>query len=210
MDSMNSDREVKVTVISLVYNQEKFLRRCLDGFVVQKTNFRFEVIIHDDASTDRSAEIINDYHKQYKDIFVPILQKTNQYSKGVPFFQRLLDEAKGEYIALCEGDDYWCDPYKLQKQFDFMNDHPECSMCAHYSIARDFSGLNPDRKFMNTEGNGEWKYLNEEQIFNYWTVHNSSYFIRNNYDIFPSWGIFFGQVTMLCWLLHMQTVRLAY
>ena len=192
LDIMNKDRDVKVTVICVIYNQEKYLPKCLDGLAEQKTNFPFEVVLHDDASTDRSVEIINRYCERYPEIFVPILQKTNQYSRRIPFFKRLLDEVKGEYIALCEGDDYWCDPYKLQKQYDYMNTHPECSMCVHNTIVHDLNGVDPDRTFMNEKNIGESGYLNEKQIFNYWIVHYSSYFIRNNYDILPNqWSLFF-------------------
>jgi|GEM_PF-2948462 len=189
---MNDGQEVKVTVICIIYNQEQYLQKCLDGLAEQKTNFPFEVILHDDASTDGSVEIINKYCEKYKGIFVPILQKTNQYSKKIPFFNNLLNKAKGEYIALCEGDDYWCDPYKLQKQYDFMEAHSECSICVHNTLIHDLNDIIPDVNFMKDEGCGEWGYLNEKQIFNYWIVHYSSYFIRNNYDIIPDeWSDFF-------------------
>lgn len=192
MDTMNKDREIKVTVICVIYNQEKYLQKCLDGFAEQKTDFPFEVILHDDASTDKSVEIINRYCEEYPEIFVPILQKANQYSRKIPFFKRLMDEAKGEYIALCEGDDYWCDPYKLQKQYDYMKNHPECSMCVHNTIIHNLNGAAPDRKFWGQNTPVEWDFLNERQIFNQWVVHYSSYFIRNDYDILPDqWSLFF-------------------
>ena len=187
-----SNKAIKVTVICVIYNQEKYLHKCLDGLAEQKTDFPFEVILHDDASTDKSVDIIKDYCNRYADIFVPILQKNNQYSQGIPFFKMLLNEAKGEYIALCEGDDYWCDPYKLQKQYDYMKAHPECSMCVHNTVIHDLSEMDNDRKFMNEDVTGNIEYLNERQIFNYWAVHYSSYFIRNNYDIIPDrWSLFF-------------------
>ncbi len=173
---MNKDKEVKVTVICVIYNQEKYLQKCLDGLAEQITNFSFEVILHDDASTDKSVEIIKKYCEQYDDIFFPILQKTNQYSKKIPFFSGLLNQAKGEYIALCEGDDYWCDPYKLQKQYDFMSEHSECSMCVHNTLIHDLNGGVPDSKFINNGECADWWYLDEKQIYNYWIVHYSSYF----------------------------------
>lgn len=126
------DNEIMVSVICTVYNHEKYLRKCLDGFVTQKTNFKFEVLIHDDASTDSSADIIREYEKKYPDIIKPIYQTENQYSKGIkigPTF--LYPKAKGKYIAFCEGDDYWCDENKLQKQFDVMEENPDCSICVH-------------------------------------------------------------------------------
>ena len=120
------DKEILVTVICLTYNHEKYIRECIDGFVMQKTNFAYEVIIHDDASTDNTAEIIKEYQQKYPDIIIPILQTENQYSKKVPIGKTFIyPRAKGKYIALCEGDDYWIDPYKLQKQVDFLEDNPD-------------------------------------------------------------------------------------
>ncbi len=124
------NNEIKISVISLSYNHEPYLRKCLDGFVMQKTNFKFEIIIHDDASTDGSAEIIREYAEKYPDIIKPILQTENQYSKGVYISKMLIqDYAQGKYIAMCEGDDFWIDENKLQKQYDYMSKNEECSFC---------------------------------------------------------------------------------
>lgn len=110
-----------VSIICITYNHEPYIRQCLDGFMMQKTNFRFEVLIHDDASTDNTANIIREYEAKYPDIIKPIYQKENQYSKGVKIGQTYLyPNAKGKYIAECEGDDYWTDPLKLQKQVDVL------------------------------------------------------------------------------------------
>lgn len=124
--------EIAVSVLCLVYNHEKYLRKCLEGFVNQKTNFKFEVIIHDDASTDNSADIIREYETKYPDIIKPIYQTENQYSKGVKITNTILSPlANGKYVASCEGDDYWCDEYKLQKQYDAMESNPNCHFCVH-------------------------------------------------------------------------------
>ena len=126
------NNEIMVSVICTVYNHEKYLRKCLDGFVMQKTNFKFEVLINDDASTDGSADIIREYEKKYPDIIKPIYQTENQYSKGVNISSTfLLPRAKGKYLAWCEGDDYWCNEYKLQKQFDILENNPNIYMCVH-------------------------------------------------------------------------------
>jgi len=96
---------------------------------MQKTNFPVEILIHDDASTDGTADIIREYEAQYPDIIKPIYQTENQYSKGIKISQVYqFPRAKGKYIALCEGDDYWIDPYKLQKQVDFLEANPEYGM----------------------------------------------------------------------------------
>lgn len=124
--------EIAVSVLCLVYNHEKYLRKCLDGFVMQKTNFKFEVIVHDDASTDHSADIIKEYENKYPDIIKAIYQTENQYSKGVKISHvYMYPRAKGKYVASCEGDDYWCDEYKLQKQYDVMEANPNCHLCVH-------------------------------------------------------------------------------
>ena len=124
--------EIMVSVLCLAYNHEKYIRKCLDGFVMQKTNFRFEVIIHDDASTDKTAEIIREYEEKYPNIIKPIYQTENQFSKGIKITgQILLPKAKGKYIALCEGDDFWTSPYKLQKQVDALESNKDCCIALH-------------------------------------------------------------------------------
>ena len=120
---------IMVSVVCDVYNHEPYLRQCLDGFVIQKTNFKIEVLVHDDASTDKSAEIIMEYTNKYPDIFKPILQQENQYSRGVGIWKTYqFPRVAGKYVAICEGDDYWIDPYKLQKQVDFLESHPDFDM----------------------------------------------------------------------------------
>ena len=119
-----------LSIQCLVYNHEPYLRQCLDGFVMQKTDFPFEAIVHDDCSTDGSASIIKEYADKYPTIIKPIFEKENQYSKiGFSGINNImLNQSKGKYIASCEGDDYWTDPFKLQKQVDYMEAHPECGL----------------------------------------------------------------------------------
>lgn len=130
-----NDTEIKVSIICNVYNHEKYIRDALEGFVMQKTNFAFEVLIHDDASTDKTANIIREYELKYPEIIKPIYQTENQYSKGHGIAQFQEPRIKGKYVAFCEGDDYWTDPLKLQKQYDAMEAHPEVDMCAHGAIS---------------------------------------------------------------------------
>lgn len=123
---------IVVSVFCLAYNHEKYIRGALEGFVSQKTNFAFEVLVHDDASTDHTAEIIREYAEKYPHIIKPILQTENQYSKGVRILRELLlPQAKGKYFAWCEGDDCWIDDRKLQMQVDFLEAHPDYSACYH-------------------------------------------------------------------------------
>lgn len=129
---MEKTNDIVVTILTLAYNHEPYIRQCLDGILMQQTNFKFELLIHDDASTDGTANIIREYELKYPEIIKPIYQKENQYSKKVPIgVTYLYPRAKGKYIALCEGDDYWTDPLKLQKQVDFLEANPDFVMCSH-------------------------------------------------------------------------------
>ncbi|MDF1618115.1 glycosyltransferase family 2 protein [Petrocella sp. FN5] len=122
---------VLVSIICVAYNHEKYIAEALDSFLMQKTDFDYEILLHDDASTDDTASIIKEYEEKYPDRIKAIYQKENQYSKGIHVFDFYLDIAQGKYIAICEGDDFWIDPDKLQKQTDFMENHPDYSVCAH-------------------------------------------------------------------------------
>ena len=126
--------DVEVSVICNAFNHGKYIRDALNGFVMQKTDFRYEVLVHDDAATDNTAEIIREFEEKYPDIIKPIYQTENQYSKNVwitDVYQ--IRRSKGKYIALCEGDDYWTDPDKLQKQYDALESHPDVDICVHAS-----------------------------------------------------------------------------
>lgn len=123
--------DIMVSICCLVYNHEKYLRQCLDGFMMQHTNFKFEVLIHDDASTDGSVDIIREYEKKYPDIVKPIYQNENQHSKGVRIgWTYQYPRVKGKYIAMCEGDDFWTDENKLQMQYEALETHKDCHFCA--------------------------------------------------------------------------------
>jgi glycosyltransferase involved in cell wall biosynthesis len=110
-----------VSICCTTYNHAPYIRQCLDGFLIQQTSFPFEILIHDDASTDETQDIIKEYKSKYPHLFRLVLQTENQCSKGVsPWTDILFLMTEGKYIAICEGDDYWQDPYKLQKQVDFL------------------------------------------------------------------------------------------
>lgn len=126
--------EIKVSVLCITYNQRDYIEQAINSFLMQKTNFDYEILIHDDASTDGTTDIVRKYEKMYPDKIKAIVQKENQYSKNIPITNTYLAPiARGRYFAICEGDDYWNDPNKLQKQYDYMNSHKECSLCIHDS-----------------------------------------------------------------------------
>lgn len=122
-----------VSICCITYNHASYIRKSLDGFLMQKTSFPVEILIHDDASTDGTADIIRDYAARFPDIVFPLFEEENQYSKPVhkhiDFYN--YERARGKYVAYCEGDDYWTDPLKLQRQVDFLETHSDYSVCWH-------------------------------------------------------------------------------
>jgi len=129
-----NNSKIIVSVCCLTYNHEKYIRQCLDGFVMQQTDFAYEILIHDDASTDSTADIIKEFEALYPRIIKPIYQKENQYSKGVSMsITYNFPRAKGKYIAMCEGDDFWTDSLKLQKQVDFLQENEDYVACGCYT-----------------------------------------------------------------------------
>ena len=122
---MNSTNPL-VSISCITYNHAKYIRDALEGFLMQKTSFPIEILIHDDASTDGTTEIVREYEEKHPDIIKPLYETENQWSKGIrgsAVFN--FPRALGKYIAICEGDDYWIDPLKLQKQVDFLEQNDE-------------------------------------------------------------------------------------
>ena len=188
-----------VTVWCLAYNQKDFIRDALEGFVMQKTTFPFEVIVHDDASTDGTTAIVQEYARQYPEIIKPVIETENQWQKGgLKYIIHIMNEkyCNGKYIAFCEGDDYWTAPHKLQQQVDFLESHSEYSMCFH-SAKKKYE--TKARAWINCE-NIEDRDYDATDIFVNWTVPTASVMCRReamefyanlkhperiqNYDIF--------------------------
>ena len=132
-----------VSICCITYNHAPYIRQCLDGFLMQKVTFPIEIIINDDCSTDGTTDIIREYEAKYPDKIKPIYHVENEYSKGVRgmFATYCFPKAKGKYIAMCEGDDYWTDPLKLQKQVDFMEVSPEYGLVYTQVDAFDDNGV---------------------------------------------------------------------
>jgi len=141
MAAWGDSREPLLSIVCLAYNHAAFIRETLEGFLRQETDFPFEVIVHDDASTDTTAAIISEYAARFPSVIKPIYQHENQYRKGVPFSTRLFAQARGKYIAYCEGDDYWIDPRKLQIQVDFLEHHRDYVMTYHDAFMFNSQGV---------------------------------------------------------------------
>ena len=120
-----------ISICCTTYNHELYIAEAIDGFLMQETDFPFEILIRDDCSTDGTDEIVKQYADRYPNLIKPVFEKENQYSKGVKAMPVLLKKALGKYIALCEGDDYWSDPFKLCIQIEKMADQPKCNMSFH-------------------------------------------------------------------------------
>lgn len=128
-----------LSIICLTYNHEKYVRKTLEGFISQMIDFEIEIIVHDDASTDSTVLILKEYEKKYVGLFHNIYREKNYFSLGKDILGYLCSEvARGKYIAICEGDDYWIDPHKLQRQVDFLESHDEYTFTCHkYLIYKD-------------------------------------------------------------------------
>ncbi len=174
-------KQVVVSVSCLTYNHEKFIGQALDSILAQKTDFGIEIIVHDDASTDRTPAIIREYTEQYPDIIRPIFQAENQFSRtGVyPSAGFAYPQCRGRYIAECDGDDYWTDPNKLQKQADFLEANPDFSLCFHaYKI------MKPDGALIDPSTEKPHDYSPDELIayqIKAYGIHTSTRMFRNLY-----------------------------
>ncbi|WP_279006504.1 glycosyltransferase family 2 protein [Thomasclavelia cocleata] len=182
------ENEIMVSICCLAYNHEKYIRKTLEGFVNQKTNFNYEILIHDDCSTDNTVNIVEEYRKKYPKLIKPIYQKENQHSKGIKISNVYqFPRAQGKYIAMCEGDDYWTDMNKLQKQYDKMEENTNCSICTHIVGHISESG---ERLYTTQPNKTVGEVLNNiisiESFFNILKktclpFQTSSYFIRKKY-----------------------------
>lgn len=139
--------EVLVSVIMLVYNHEPYIAQAIEGVLMQQTEFKYELLIGEDCSTDKSRQIIKEYQKRYPDIVKTIYQQSN--IGGAANIYTVFEKATGKYWAFCDGDDYWTDVMKLQKQVDFLENNPEFSATYHNVFCVDEIGRVCKRKAIN-------------------------------------------------------------
>ncbi|MCP1305485.1 glycosyltransferase [Halomonas sp. R1t8] len=174
--------EPVVSVVCATYNHVNFIEDAIKGFIAQKTDFPFEVIIHDDASTDGTQEVIKRYAEQYPELIRPIYQTENQYSQNKKPLDICLPLTKGRYVAICEGDDYWTDSNKLQIQFDYMEQHPDCVVTHHNAFVFDSGALVRESKLPE---HCIRSFTSDELLKNDCFVLTLSMMFRKKFDKFP-------------------------
>ena len=190
-----------VAIRCFTYNQAAYIRQCLDGFVMQRTDFAFVAIVHDDCSTDGTDDIVREYAQRYPHIIKPIFETENQYSKGDGSLSRIMTQAcnntGAKYIAMCEGDDYWTDPLKLQKQVDFLEKHPECSLCYHafrYHYENPDDGVDHFKRVLPEYSAAD--ILSSVQFQTATTVVRKEIFETEQYKALTSIGFAFGDILL--------------
>ena len=198
-----------VSIICPTYNHAPFLRRTLDGFLAQSVNFDLEILVHDDASDDATIEILSEYANDRPDIFRPFFRKQNLRNKGIALFEmytrQLFPEAKGKYLAICEGDDYWTDPMKLQKQIDFLEGNPDFSICFHHAAIQQGDVIDNEGHHRNTG----FALLERDQFSltdllagNF--IQNCTVVYRNLHISYP---VLFDNLLLPDWPLHLVHAR---
>ena len=140
-----SERPLRLSICVVSYNHEKYIAQALEGFLKQKTNFAFQVIVGDDASTDATPKILRDYAEKYPEIIIPVLREKNisPINNSIDVYSR----AKTEFVAICDGDDYWTDENKLQMQVDLLDAHPEFAVCYHPTTIHFMDGSRADIEY---------------------------------------------------------------
>ena len=196
-----------VSIVCITYNHVNYIHDAIKGFLMQKTTFPVEILIHDDASTDGTDTIIRQYELNYPELIFPIYQNENQYSKGIRRISTtfVFPKCTGKYIAFCEGDDYWIDPYKLQKQVDFLEANQEYSMCFHGAkVISEIETLN-DSLFTDLED----RDYNSDELLKTWAVPTASIVFRNEFTSFIPQSIKFqyGDIIMILTMADHGKVR---
>jgi glycosyltransferase involved in cell wall biosynthesis len=200
---------MKVSVLMITYNHEKFVARAIDSILMQKVDFDYEVVIGEDCSTDNTREIVLGYKEEFPNKIRLLLNQKNL--GGRKNLIQTFKACKGEYIAMLEGDDYWTSPHKLQKQVDFLDTHPECAICFHNvmviyedspEISHPFYVQNPNGPFMK----GKPKPIsNLEDLLKGNFIQTPSVMFRAPpFDEFPNWFYF---TPMGDWSIHILNAQ---
>jgi len=197
----NSDKPL-VTIMCMTYNHLGYIKQALDGFMLQETNFPYNILVHDDCSTDGTSEIVREYCARYPDRMRAIIQPENQRSKGIRNFPKILEQIESKFVAICEGDDYWTDPLKLQKQVDFLESHPECSLCFHNVLRHNLNGVRADE--LTTPTDFPEISTIEDLLIDCFIPTCSVMFRNKLFDTFPDW---YYQTYMGDWSLFIMLAK---
>lgn len=207
MENATKDKPL-VSIWCLTYNHAPYIRDAIEGFLMQKTTFPFEIVIHDDASTDGTTEILREYEEKYPNLFHILYEKENTYNRkdrSQMYYEIKERELKGKYIALCEGDDYWTNPNKLQMQVDYMEAHDDCMMTTHNAQKIHFeeNRVKLMQPFEKTER------LTDEQVIrqSYGMTPTASYVVRK--EAFLVKG-FYLECPVGDWPLQLNCISMGY
>jgi glycosyltransferase involved in cell wall biosynthesis len=189
-----------LSICCITYNHVNYIRDCIEGFILQKTDFPIEILIFDDASTDGTQDIIKEYSSNYSNIII-FLQAENQWKKqkyGLTNY--LFPASKGKYIAICEGDDYWTDPFKLQKQVDFLEINSDYNLCYHEVRILSDKGI-----FSNDFINKTIKNTTSKFDLAVWGnyIHTCTVVVRNNFFF----NNYFNNINLFDYLLYMNFIN---
>lgn len=145
--------KIMVSVMCTAFNHGEYIRQALEGMVNQQTDFDYEILINDDVSTDNTADIIREFEAKYPEKVRAFFPEKNLYSQNIDvYYHSFFPNARGKYVAFCEGDDYWTDMTKLQRQVDFLESHPDYSACVHNTMLRYCAGNHEDEPLIKREG----------------------------------------------------------
>lgn len=185
-----------LSICFITYNHERFVGNALKGFASQQVNFPVEIIIYDDFSTDSTRDLLKEFKETSPFPVTLLFPDENKYSKGERIFPKTFEVAKGKYLALCEGDDYWTDPLKLQKQVDFLETNADYNICFHkVNILNQETGETITDTI--TRNTAETTDITELARGNY--IHTVSVVLRNNFKL-PDW---FRETFIGDWSMYM-------
>ena len=205
------DTEPLLSVVVLAYNHEKYIRQALDSILMQRVTFSLEILVGDDASSDGTPDILREYNEKYPGLFTMVLRRSNLGPSKNDYDLNL--RAKGKYIAHLEGDDYWTDPYKLQKQIDFLEEHPEYSACTHlYSLVDENGRLKPNQRLWSQSDKDLYEiqdYKSGKLPGQTATLVNINFFLLGNHD-YSAYGdsLIPDRFYLLCLLANGPIVKL--
>jgi glycosyltransferase involved in cell wall biosynthesis len=176
------DGHVKVSVLVMTYNHAQLIQQAIDSVLAQETSFACEIVISEDCSTDGTREIVIEYQQRFPDRVRLLLSERNLHSLAV--VSRGIRACRGDFIALLDGDDYWTDPVKLQRQIEFLEAHPECSACFHNALAVYVDGSQEPRNWTPL---GQKKFMTLEDIWRGNPIATGSTVFRNGLYEIPPW-----------------------